>query len=159
MAGVDVVILERSFGETSYSPSDGGNVTTGADGRFTLVVRPISQTSYGANTADGRATSPTVQIRVNARIDITSPAPSSATGNPVTVSGRLLPSYDARPMGLAYINAAGRYVYLGQSPSRGGAFTIRAGVAVPAGTYTFVVYMSPTQGTDRGVRSIRLTVR
>ena len=62
-------------------------------------------------------------------------------------------------MGLAYINAAGRYVYLGQSPSRGGSFTIRAGVAVPPGTYTFVVYMSPTQGTDRGVRSVRLTVR
>ena len=160
LGGVNVTILQTSFGQGGrYQPSPRGGLTSGFDGRFSLVVNPSTQTSYGANTDDGRANSNIVQIRVNARMDITSPAPNALVSNPVTLSGRLLPAYNARPIGLAYINNAGRYVYLGQRNSVNGAWTVTAGARVPAGTYTFVVYMSPTQGTDRGARSVRLTVR
>ncbi len=159
LGGVNLTFFEKSFGERFYSQTPGGAVTSGFDGRFSVVVHPFTQTSYGVNTDDGRANSNIVQIRVNARMDITSPAPSALVSNPVTLSGRILPAYNNRPIGLAYIDNNGRYVYLGQSPTRDGAFSVRSGGRVPSGTFTFVVYMSPTQGTDRGARSLRLTVR
>ena len=158
LGGVNVTIFEKSFGETQYDPTPRGQVTSGPDGRFSVVVNPVNQTSYGANTDDGRANSNIVQIRVNARMDITSHRHLSQVANPVTLSGQILPAYNNVLIGLAYIRPDGRYQFLGSAPTTNGRFTVRANAPVPRGTYTFVVYMSPTQGTDRGARSLSLTV-
>lgn len=155
--GVTLAILEKSFGESTFDGT--ARVVSDGEGNFRLVIRPSNQTSYGANVEDGSVRSNVVQIRVNARMEIAAPAASSTVDNLVTVSGQITPGYHNRPIGLAYINAAGRYVYLGQAPTSNGSFAVRAGSRVPVGTYAFVVYMSATQGTDPGARSVRLTVR
>ena len=159
LGGVNITISQKSFGETLYSQTPRGQLTSGSDGRFSLVVNPTRQTSYGANTDDGRANSNIVQIRVNARMDITSPAPNSLVSNRVTLSGRILPAYNNRLIGLRYLTPSGSFPFVGQSPTSNGVFTVRSGRDFPPGTYTFIVYMSPTQGTEYGSRSIRLTVR
>ncbi|HVF21213.1 MAG TPA: Ig-like domain-containing protein [Mycobacteriales bacterium] len=159
LGGVNVTVLQTVYGQNNqYSATRNGSLTSGFDGRFSLVVNPTALTKYGANTDSG-VRSNLVTIRVNARMDITSPAPNALVRNPVTLTGRILPAYNNRPIGLAWIDPAGRYRFLGQAPTTNGAFSVRSGGIVPSGTWTFVVYMSPTQGTEYGSRSLRLTVR
>ena len=156
LSGVNLTLFKKSYAETGYTAV--AQFTTGFNGSYSIPVRPNNQTAYGVNTDDGRARSNIVTILVHARMNIASPSHNATVRNPITLSGTLLPAYNARPIGLAYINSAGRYVFLGQAPSRNGAWSVRSGGFVPPGTYTFVVYMSPTQGTLYGSKSLRLNV-
>ncbi len=85
--GVDVHILGKRYGAATYTLVS--RVTADDAGRFSLVVRPSVQTSYGANSADGTSRSPVISIRVSARVTITAPGacgPSPCAPGTITVA-------------------------------------------------------------------------
>ena len=152
VAGVPVEILEQSYGETSYRTV--ATVTTDANGRYTLAVQPDRQTSYGANVSP-TVRSNIVNIRVSTRVNITSPAPGRVT-NPVTFVGSLQPAYANVAVGLGtFIN--GRFVVLQQTTTdANGRYSITR--TLRSGTGVYVVFTSAHEGTDKGSKSVTLTV-
>ena len=151
--GVTVTIYVRGYGEARYSSA--ATVRTDDAGRFTLQVRPMKQSAFVAGVGEKR--SPTLAIRVNTRMDISSPGANSVVANPVTFTGRMTPGYARVPVGLGYL-VNGRFVVLTQANTTGtGTYAVPA--RLPRGTYAFVVFTSAHQGTDKGSRSVRLTVR
>ncbi len=158
-SGAGIVILKKSYGETSYTPL--ATVTTNASGAFSLVVRPLTQTAYGANTPDGAVRSLVGVIRVNTRVNIDTPrAPgagetSRAVVNPVTFSGSLLPAYANVAVGLGTL-INGKFVVVKQTVTDGsGRYVI--GRSIRPGTGVYIVFTSAHQGTDKGSKSITLT--
>ena len=143
VSGTEVKISEQRYGETGLRPV--ATLQSRSDGTFEFPVRPVVQTTYIA-TAYG--SSAKVSVQVHRRTDFTATGP--------TFAGRLLPAEAPIPVGLAYIQASGRYQYLGQAVSDpAGNFTITR--PLPRGTFTYVVYTSPRQGLLRGTRAIRFT--
>ncbi|HVE99279.1 MAG TPA: DUF4331 family protein [Mycobacteriales bacterium] len=151
VGGASVLIRKKSYGETDYT--DLATVTTTANGTFSLVVQPDRQTSYGANVGDVRSN--VVNIRVSTRVNITSPRPG-AVRNPVTFTGSLQPAYSNVAVGLGTL-VNGRFTVLQQTVTdSAGRYSITR--ALPAGTATYVIFTSAHQGTDKGSKSVRLTV-
>ena len=151
VANASVLIRKQSYGETSYS--DVTSVTTDGAGRFSLVVRPDRQTSYGANV--GGLRSATINIRVSTRVNIATPRPG-AVRNPVTFTGSLQPAYANVAVGLGTI-VNGRFSVLQQTRTNAsGQYSLTR--ALPAGTATYVIFTSAHEGTDKGSKSVSLTV-
>jgi hypothetical protein len=159
-AGATISILKKSYGETAYSGL--ATVTTDSTGGFRLVVRPLTQTAYGANTPTGSVRSPVLVIRVYTRVNLSAPALPSPVGsaravtNPVTFTGTILPAYGHQLMGLGtFIN--GHFAVLETAPTDGtGGFAFTR--QLRAGTGVYVVFTSAHQGTDKGSKSITLSV-
>ena len=77
----------------------------------------------------------------------------------MTVTGALSPAYADQPIGLAEKLADGRYRYLSQARTdAAGRFRV-VSPELSRGFHALVVYTSPTRGTDRGSRSVGVTVR
>jgi len=151
VAGTVVEILKKASDETTYSLA--GTVTTDSAGRFSLVVRPERQTSYGANV--GAVRSPVVNIRVSTRVNIATPQPG-AVRNPVTFSGTLAPAYANVAVGLGTL-VNGRFTVLQQTVTNAsGGYSLTR--TLPVGTATYVIFTSAHQGTDKGSKSVSLTV-
>jgi len=147
-----VTIFTKGYGETRYTAA--ATMQTDAAGQYKISVRPLKQTAYGANV--GNARSPVLNIRVNTRVNITRPVPG-AVNNPVTFTGTLNPGYARVAVGLGYL-VNGRFVVLKQADTNGtGGYSITA--TLPRGTFAFVIFTSAHQGTDKGSKSVRLTVR
>lgn len=159
-ASVAITIFKKGYGDAGYTPV--ATVSTDQNGRFTLVVRPLVQTAYGANTANNAVRSNIVVIRVYTRVNINSPAvpvpatSARAVSNPVTFTGNLLPAYANVPVGLGtFIN--GRFVVLQQTRTNGsGGYSITR--TLRPGTGVYVIFVSAHQGTDKGSKSITLSV-
>jgi len=158
-ASTNVTIFKKSFGEAAYTAV--ATVTTNAQGVFTLVVRPLVQTSYGANVSDS-VRSNIVNIRVYTRVNIVSPRSTPAPGstpvnNPVTFTGNLFPGYSNIAVGLGTL-INGRFSVLQQTRSNStGGYSITR--TLPRGTGVYVIFVSAvSQGSDKGSKSITLTV-
>ncbi len=152
VVGGRVDILAKGYGQTSYTTV--ATVVTDAEGRYSLRIAPIRQTAYGANT--GSIRSRVIVVRVSTRVDIVRPAPG-AVSNPVTFAGQLNPRFANVAVGLGYLTG-GRFVVLTQTQtSATGSYSMTR--SLPRGTFAFVVFTSAHQGTDKGSKSVRLTVR
>ena len=152
VSGATVTIYAKSYGQSSYAAI--ATVKTDTAGQYRLVVRPTKQTAYGANVGDAR--SPVINTRVYTRVNVSSPAPGTRVGNPVTFRGALVPGYARVAVGLAYL-VDGRFVVLAQADTGStGGYSITA--RLPSGTHAFVVFTSAHQGSDRGAKSLTLTV-
>ncbi|HVE63349.1 MAG TPA: carboxypeptidase-like regulatory domain-containing protein [Mycobacteriales bacterium] len=150
--GATVTIFSKGYGETRYTAA--ATMETDAAGQYRITVRPLKQTAYGVNV--GNAKSPTLNVRVSTRVNIARPTPSTVS-NPVTFSGTLAPGYARVAVGLGYLTN-GRFIVLKQADTNGtGGYTITS--VLPRGTFAFVVFTSAHQGTDKGSKSVRLTVR
>ena len=152
IAGATVTIYARAYAQSSYAAI--ATVRTDSAGRYQLAVRPTKQTSYGANVGDAR--SPVINLRVYTRVNVSSPAAGSRVANPVTFRGGLIPGYARVAVGLGYLTN-GRFVVLAQADTTStGEYTITS--RLPSGTHAFVVFTSAHQGSDRGAKSLTLTV-
>ncbi len=150
--GATITIFTKGYGESKYTAA--ATVKTDSAGQYKISVRPLKQTSFGANV--GAAKSSVIGIRVNTRINISAPAPGTV-GPQQTFSGTMQPGYARVAVGLAYV-VNGRFTVLKQANTDGaGRYAITA--QLPRGTYPFVVFTSAHQGTDKGSRSVKLTVR
>lgn len=153
IGGQTVDIVAAVYGGEGSQPV--ATVVTASNGTFSLPVQPTAQTDYRAGAEN--VASPVVRVAVNTRLDITGPVADAQVASPVTVTGRLQPARAGRAVGLAYIGPGGRYAFLGQGATAAdGSFEVTG--RPPAGTWTFVLYTSASAGTDRGARSVRLTV-
>ncbi|HVE63655.1 MAG TPA: hypothetical protein VNB94_07635, partial [Mycobacteriales bacterium] len=124
-------------------------------GRFSLAVQPSRQTSYGANVTDS-VRSNIVNIRVSTRVNITTPVPG-VVSNPVTFTGTLQPGFANVAVGLGTI-VNGRFSVLQQTRTNSsGGFSITR--TLPLGTGVYVIFTSAHEGTDKGSKSVTLTVR
>ncbi|HVE63352.1 MAG TPA: hypothetical protein VNB94_06080 [Mycobacteriales bacterium] len=152
VVGAQVDILAKGYAQPAYSRV--ATVVTDAEGRYALRTAPGRQTSYGANV--GAIRSRVIQVRVNTRVDIARPAPGTVS-NPVTFSGQLTPRFANVAVGLGYLTN-GRFVVLTQTRTNAnGGYSLTR--ALPRGTFAFVVFTSAHEGTDKGSKSVRLTVR
>ncbi|HVF21210.1 MAG TPA: hypothetical protein VNA14_13355, partial [Mycobacteriales bacterium] len=150
--GATITVYTKGYGESAYTAA--ATVKTDGAGQYKISVRPMKQTSIGANVGDAK--SRVINIRVNTRVNIASPAPGAASRRQ-TFSGNLAPGYARVAVGLAYV-ANGRFIVIAQANTDGaGRYAITA--SLPRGTYPFVVFTSAHQGTDKGSRSVQLTVR
>ncbi|HVF18960.1 MAG TPA: hypothetical protein VNA14_01795 [Mycobacteriales bacterium] len=148
-----MTVYAKAYAQASYAAV--ATVKTDGAGRYQLQVRPTKQTAYGANVGDAR--SPVINVRVYTRVNVSRPTPGTSVSNPVTFAGGLVPGYVRVPVGLGYF-ADGRFIVLAQAPTDGdGAFTITT--RVPTGRHAFVVFTSAHQGSDRGAKSLTLTVQ
>ena len=151
--GADVRVVGKAWGETGYRQV--GATTSGADGRWSVPVRPTRQTRFVASTGDLQSAA--LLMRVYNRVDVERPTPGTAVGTRTTFTGTLVPGDDSVRVGLAYVRD-GRFVYLAQAVSdSAGRYTLTA--TLPRGDHPFVVYTSARRGTDKGAKSLRLTVR
>ena len=153
LSGATVTIYAKAYAETEYDAI--ATVRSDEAGQFRLVVRPTKQTAYGANVGDAR--SPVLVVSVYTRVNLTSPVPGATVTNPVTFTGGLIPGYPRVAVGLGYL-VNGRFVVLTQANTNAsGEYAVTG--RLPRGTYAFVVFTSAHQGTDKGAKSVRLTVR
>ncbi len=159
-AGALIVLTKKAHGDTAFSPL--ATMTSDANGRLTLVVRPMVLTTYSATTPDGVDRSQLVNIRVYIRVVLTDPLDPVPAGssrpvvNPVVFVGRLSPAYAGVAVGLGtYI--AGRFVVLQQVDTDGsGGFAFTRNLRSGPGTY--VVFTSAHGGNDKGAKSVALEV-
>jgi len=152
VANTSVLIRAKAYAETAYS--DVASVVTDNAGRFSLAVQPSRQTSYGANVSDS-VRSNIVNIRVSTRVNIATPVPGTVR-NPVTFTGTLQPGYSNVAVGLGTI-VNGRFSVLQQTVTNAsGGYSITR--SLPSGTGVYVIFTSAHQGTDKGSKSVTLTV-
>ena len=152
--GATLQLLEKPYGSSTYV--NGPTVAADSGGSYSFTVRPTRQTSYVVRTTRGPAQSAPVLISVFSRLSIETPAPGSVV-DPVTFRGELQPAAQGAAVGLAVI-LDGRFTYLAAVRTDAGSrYTVTR--ALPRGTHTFVVYTSARNGTDKGSKSVSLTVR
>jgi len=150
--GATITIYTKGYGENSYTAA--ATVQTDSAGQWRLSIRPAKLTAVGANV--GGAKSRVLSIRVNTRVTINSPQPGAAARTQ-TFTGTLTPGYARVAVGLGYF-VNGQFVVLTQTNTDGaGRYSVTA--RLPRGTYAFVLFTSAHQGTDKGSRSVKLTVR
>jgi hypothetical protein len=149
-----VELLQKPYGATTYSLLT--TVQTDSDGFYFTQIRPQVQTAYIARVDEGLQTDPLV-VYVYNRVNVSAPTHNASLANPVTIRGDLDPDFNSVRVGVATL-INGRFVYRTQGVTGSdGSFVISA--TLPRGTYTLVVYTSARQGTLKGAKSIRITVR
>ena len=152
--GGTATLFAKRYNTTSYARV--ATATVGSDGRYSFSVKPLTQTSYVVRVEN--VASPALLIRVYARVQPTSPAAGATVDNPVVLRGQLTPAYANAPIGLAEKLPDGRYIYLTQARTTStGAFTLS--IRLAPGRHVLVPYTSARQGTDKGSKSLTVTVR
>ena len=152
VAGTDLVVLGKSWGESTYQ-AIGTPVRPAADGTVTTSVRPSRQTTYVVRAGTLRQ-SGNVTVFVHRRVEIQLPR-TSRIANPVRIEGYVVPAESVR-FGVGMLQN-GRFTYLSEGvTTAGGRFGTE--MRLPRGDYALVVYTSARQGVLAGSRSVRLNV-
>ena len=168
LAGRNVTLMAKPYGSPGYTsvPLE-APVTTDADGRFAIAVRPERQTAYVARVDNVASTA--AVVAVFARVNLDRSAAGAVVPRSYAFRGDLDPNAAdfrgaAVGLGLVRTDALGQttVTVIGQTLTRSDSsatYTLTAPRGLPLGTNTYVVFTSARNGLMKGVASLRLTVR